>query len=575
MSSAARILETPSEKPLDNLDDCRVVAALGRGGMAEVFLATYPHQAGEDLVVIKRLHAHLDGDPAVVAMFLDEACVALQLVHPGIVRSYELGLFQGRHALVMEYLEGQSIQRVQQKAAQLGRDLPCEVVVPLVAEVLDALDYAHNARAEDGTSLGLVHRDVSPHNLFLTSAGNLKLLDFGIAKTAFQECRTRTGLLKGKVSYMAPEQAWGYDIDRRADLWSVGVVLWEMLAGRRLFKADSEAASLHNTLTADVPHLGSVRGDVPVELERIVSRALQRDPALRFPTAAAMAHELRAWAGKSIATARPAARALFDEFFGDEVDRQRQRIGAMLSRLDEVPISGSVPIPRLDQPTHTGTRGASNLSTTAGFVRRVTNTRVDYTRWALLAVVGLLLGVLVFERLHPPPPPQQPIVTVAPTPLPRQLAEAALSAAPAGELERQKLEPLVERSAEPAVSERDPASSPARRSKAAPRRGKLEAQAAPRPASEATPVVRAAVELPASGKSKDARAEFGYLTIDSSPWANVSAGGVPLGQTPIVRAKLPSGTHTLVLTNPDQNLRTSYPVRIEPGKTTVRRVGLE
>ena len=576
MTSAVRILEIPFGQPLDSLDDCHVIAALGQGGMAEVFLATRPQQVGEDVIVIKRLHPHLDDDPSVVAMFLDEARVALRLIHPNIVRSYQLGQLQGRHAIVMEYLEGQPIHRVLLRAASLRREVPFEAVVPMIVAALEGLHHAHEASADDGTPLRLVHRDVSPHNLFLTSDGNIKLLDFGIAKTEFQECRTRTGLLKGKVSYMAPEQAWGHTVDCRADLWSVGVVMWEMLTGKRLFKAENEAASLHNTLTAKIPKLSDIRTDIPPELERIVARALQRDPAQRYPTAATMAFELRAWARScGVSTRSDASRAFFYDLFGDEIIAYRERVEELLAQQENAPISGSMPLPRLHQAPNSG-NVPTHLSTTVAVTGRAQQpTRAPPLLWGLVGLGVAALCVIAFERITRTPPPQlleivpvAPAAAAAPTAAePRAVVLAPARSVPAPEM-------TAAEAAEPSERTKARAQMPRARPATAGREPSTPARSVPErpaePAAPREPVITEHVPPPAPSA-----VEHGYLTLDTSPWSNVTADGVSLGQTPIVRAKLPSGTHTLTLSNPEQGLRTSYQVRIEAGKVTARRLGLE
>jgi serine/threonine protein kinase len=167
-------------------------------------------------------------------MFLDEARLALRLSHPNIVRTERAGVFDGRHGIVMEFLEGQPFQQVLKRAYEVEASLSLDIVVQVAMAALDGLHYAHELKDQTGAELRIVHRDVSPQNLFITYDGAVKLLDFGIAKNALQDGRTRTGLLKGKVSYMAPEQARGESIDRRADLWSLGVMLWEAVTGTRL-----------------------------------------------------------------------------------------------------------------------------------------------------------------------------------------------------------------------------------------------------------------------------------------------------------------------------------------------------
>ncbi|HMA94619.1 MAG TPA: serine/threonine-protein kinase, partial [Polyangiaceae bacterium] len=231
--------------PLPVLDRYRLSSLLGKGGMAEVFLAVW--RVAPDVVrpvVVKRLYDHFSEDRAVVQMFIDEARLVCQLDHKHIVKTFEIGLIDGHLCIVMEYLEGQTLQQL------MRRSLECNgIPVPLAAyigqAVLAGLAFAHEATDARGDAREIVHRDISPHNIFITNTGAVKILDFGIAKARTHEARTSTGVVKGKFAYIAPEQAAGLPVDGRADLFSLGVVLWEMLAGRRLFKAEGDAATLN------------------------------------------------------------------------------------------------------------------------------------------------------------------------------------------------------------------------------------------------------------------------------------------------------------------------------------------
>ncbi len=210
------------------------VARLGTGGMADVFL-TLAHgpQGVNKLSVVKRLR-----DPENVAlteMFLDEARLAARLNHPNIVHTYEVGEARGEYFIAMEYLEGQPLNQLLKKLESRCEGLSEPFVAFIAIQALKGLHYAHEFCDFDGTPLGVVHRDVSPHNLFVTYGGEIKLLDFGIAKAAVNLTHTEDGVLKGKIRYMAPEQATGTDVDRRADIFAFGVVFWEMLARRALF----------------------------------------------------------------------------------------------------------------------------------------------------------------------------------------------------------------------------------------------------------------------------------------------------------------------------------------------------
>ncbi len=271
-----------------------LVARLGRGGMADVLLSISAGPAGfRKLVVIKRLHSTLEEDPDFVQMFEDEARLAARLNHPNVIQTYEVGVESGHHFLAMEYLQGQPLDRVLRRHEARSTPMPSFYAMQVVSDALEGLHYAHELTDFDGTPLNVVHRDISPSNIMLTYDGVVKLVDFGIAKAKTQLGRTDPNFRKGKLAYVAPEQAFGH-FDRRSDLFSMGVVLWEAIANRRLFLDHDNASTLRNTLQGDVPRLSSVRDakHLPEGIEAVVTRALQRDPELRYSTALEMREEL-------------------------------------------------------------------------------------------------------------------------------------------------------------------------------------------------------------------------------------------------------------------------------------------
>lgn len=582
VSAARTLVPISSSLPFATLDDHRVILRLGQGGMAEVFLAARPEPGSRELVVIKRLHgSDEDDDPALERMLRDEARIAVRLAHPNIVKTFGIGTLAGRHAIVMEFLEGQPLQKVLRRLAEHGERVPLEVFVPLFADALDGLHYAHESKADDGQSLGVIHRDVSPHNLFLTSDGVLKLLDFGIAKTALQEDRTRTGLLKGKVSYMAPEQALGENVDRRADIWSMGVVFWETLAGTRLFKADNEAASLRLTLMGEVRTLSSVRTELPAALDAIVARALERDPKARYATAAQMAAALRTFCVEHGISNLTNGKALMSSLFEAEFTELRRRIAFFfangnvltLPQHDSMPSSGTMPLRMLPadslaaRPLPADLAAASAIPDSGGgtkvsAVNEFANELERHQRRSLrmlalafvpIVVALLLLGFVVLNRA--PAQPQTSAPTVVPQVMPDPPSSTGTAVAPSA--------PVATATAVEVDAPVAPSSTPD--AKAAP----------PAPAARRTGEPAPLAPAPTLSPAPAPAAEFGYLTLDTSPWANVSIGGTSLGQTPVVRAKLPAGTHMVVLSNPERGISTTYQVTIQPGKTSVRRLGLD
>ncbi|WP_437663277.1 protein kinase domain-containing protein [Sorangium sp. So ce1182] len=271
----------------------RLVAKLGRGGMGDVFLAIARGPGSFNKLVVVKRHRDMaaDGDK-VVTMFLDEAKLSARLNHPNIVQTYEVSADESGYFTVMEYLEGQPLNAMMRAAAQ--GDAGSEGFtrgfwIRIVADMLSGLHHAHELCDYDGSPLGIVHRDVSPHNIFVTYDGAVKLLDFGIAKASINTNLTETGKLKGKTSYMAPEQAVdSASIDRRADIFVAGIVLWELLTRERLFGGDAVSALWKLAAVDEIQRPSFVHPDIPPALDAIVGRALERDPAKRFATAQEM-----------------------------------------------------------------------------------------------------------------------------------------------------------------------------------------------------------------------------------------------------------------------------------------------
>jgi eukaryotic-like serine/threonine-protein kinase len=342
----------PGGLPL-SLGKYRFVATLGHGGMAEVFLAVAMGPAGfNKLQVIKRLRPNLAEDPDLCAMFLDEARLAARLNHRNVVQTNEVDRVDGQYFMAMEYLDGQPLHRVLVQAKKLGRPLPPAAISRVLCDTLAGLHYAHQLTDYDGAPLGVVHRDVSPQNIFVTYDGQVKIVDFGIAKAARRVVETATGVIKGKVSYMAPEQAFG-DVDRRADVFSVGVVLWELLAGQRLWHGMGDPEILA-ALVREVPRLRSAVPGVGPELARICDRALALERDERHATAA----ELRAELERAVPPCSgEALGVLVEGLFHDQrreikaalarqVDLVEHGAGADLLELDRGEGRRSVPPPR-------------------------------------------------------------------------------------------------------------------------------------------------------------------------------------------------------------------------------------
>ncbi len=305
-----------------------LLGRIGTGGMADALLAMFDGPMGfRKPAVVKRMHASLGRDGHFVKMFLDEARLASRLNHPRVVATSEVGECDGHYFIAMEHLEGVSLDACARRYLTGGRSVPLGLLLRVLCDCLEGLHYAHELRDYDGTHLGVVHRDVTPSNLFITAGGAAKVLDFGIAKAATQDEATRTGMLKGKLGYMAPEQFLAAPIDRRADLWSMGVVVWEMATGRRLFKAANEAQTYKNIAGADIPPLATWRVDAPSALDAVIARALARAPGDRYPTAEAMRVDLEAVLRDALgATSHADVAAVLRDTFGDSLEATRRMI---------------------------------------------------------------------------------------------------------------------------------------------------------------------------------------------------------------------------------------------------------
>lgn len=262
---------------------------LALGGMAEIFLAKAVGEGGfEKSLVIKRVLPQLLNEPGFVEMFLDEARIAAQLSHPGIVQIFDLGKQDGDYYFAMEYLAGEDVASILRKNDEAKRMVPVDVAVKIASSAAEALHYAHGFSSPDGRPMNIVHRDISPSNLFITYHGVVKVLDFGIARAEQRLQQTRVGHVKGKAAYMAPEQSRGQTVDRRADVWALGVCLHELLTGRRLFLRESPSDTLVAVREAPIPIPSSLRPEIPPVLDDLVMSALERDLARRTPNAEAV-----------------------------------------------------------------------------------------------------------------------------------------------------------------------------------------------------------------------------------------------------------------------------------------------
>jgi eukaryotic-like serine/threonine-protein kinase len=300
-----------------------LVGELAVGGMAEIFLGVHRGLEGfQKVVVIKRVLPMHSSNPSFVQMFVDEARLAARLEHPNIIRTYEFGEVGGQYFTVMEYLPGEDLAKTLDRLAFAQQQMPFHVAAGIVANVCAGLHFAHQLTDISGHPLGLVHRDINPANIIVTYTGEVKLIDFGVAKTTSSE--TQAGTMKGKVAYMSPEQLLARGVDQRSDVWASGVVLWELLTGRPLFLRDNEGATLYAIMNEPIHPPSRFRARIPGDLEDIVMRALSRTPADRYDNAEEMGMALeRCLASLDKYDARVAARMLEALFGADRAEAKR------------------------------------------------------------------------------------------------------------------------------------------------------------------------------------------------------------------------------------------------------------
>jgi serine/threonine protein kinase len=332
------------------LGSFEIVRKLARGGMAEIFLArTRGPSDFEKLVVLKKILPRYAGNRRLVQLFLDEARLVASLDHPSIAQVYDIGMVDGSYFFTMEHLHGQDLRAILSRASRTGQAFPIEHAVQIARHVAAALHFAHDKQHRDGTRLGIVHRDVSPSNIIVTYDGTTKLLDFGVAKTTASSVHTRTGALKGKVAYMSPEQAKGATVDRRSDIFSLGIVLWEMITLQRLYRADNDLATLQLILHAPPRPPSALRPDCPAELERIVRRALAGDPAERYPAADQLVNDLDELAREhKLKQSSSALAAMVSELFADELAAWRVAEAAGVALADHLHGVGDLTTPVSD-----------------------------------------------------------------------------------------------------------------------------------------------------------------------------------------------------------------------------------
>jgi len=389
---------------------------LATGGMGQIFLARPSGAPGlTKLLVVKRLLPHLATDRSFLNMFLDEAKIASRLDHPNIVRIHELGQAQGSHFLVMDYVAGEDLRTMGEYAQAVGKPIPLGVALRIIADAALGLHHAHQVKDAKGRPLGLVHRDVSPPNILVGFDGATKLIDFGVAKAAGRLQETATGFLKGKYPYMSPEQIDAAPVDQRSDVFSLGVILWELATRQRLFKGSNELTTARLVSDCSVPPPQRVNRDLPKEIDRVILKALQRNRDLRYPDAAAFRGAVEAFiAAQGLEGSRQDVADYLRDLYADRIvaEQDESRQDVLWGALDEEPSAATLPPevkpgplrpprPEEEDPSAEETLPAdgAGVRVVGGGPRQHTTSlavpAVPDSRWRRLAAIGaalLLLG---------------------------------------------------------------------------------------------------------------------------------------------------------------------------------------
>ena len=308
------------------------------GGMAEIFLARQAGVEGfEKIICLKRIRPHLSSQPAFVQMFLNEAKLAAQLNHPNIVQIYDLGRVGESYFIAMEYISGRDMSRIIAKAEKKSIPFPVVYALKIASSVLEGLYYAHNRTDAYGSPLNIVHRDVTPENIVVSFSGNVKILDFGIAKATSQLEQTRAGEIKGKLSYMSPEQCLGQQLDHRSDVFSLGVVLYEWVSGYKLFTGENEMAILKSIVDGKIYPPSYFKEDVPEAVERILLKALEKDREKRYQSGWDMQLDIDTFLGSYEFTPSNIHLSNFiKQLFEDELEAERvQLMRAAQARIED------------------------------------------------------------------------------------------------------------------------------------------------------------------------------------------------------------------------------------------------
>jgi serine/threonine protein kinase len=590
---------------------------LARGGMAEIWLARKADGTDAGHVVIKRLHPYLREEKKYRDMFLDEARISSRLDHANIVTTREVGTYKGDQFLVMEYLDGVSLGHLINAALDRKIHVPPRLIAGIMAAVCDGLEYAHTMKDEAGKPLNIVHRDVSPPNIIVLFSGEVKLVDFGVARAEDRVHKTATGMMKGKVSYMSPEQCYGKHLDARSDVFSLGIVFWEVLACRHLFKRKSEIETLKSIVTDEPVPVRTYNQEVKSALSTIVMKALEKDAQDRFQTARHMGAAIRKYLKK---TKAPDFKADIQSFLSavlpDHEEGRRRMLEEFESPPDEavreqafIEVTKEAPQAKppakppaeppaepaealfgmswteeLDVPTQEfllDKKKPRTKTEPVGPEQFVLGVRTDEDKDELdvatdrLKFEDVLLEELAAEEQRPitlypksPLKTRHPVVrmfflllllglTLATYWLVSTHGVDLYSFVSSFEDNESTLEPTVEPEPVPA----------AERSGAAPV-GVPETKPVPEKVADPAPETKPPPRPPKAKSPPAAKpTRYGFLQVNSTPWTEVYIDERDVGFTPVVKYKLPVGEHEVRLINEGYQIDVAFEVVIEEDET--------
>jgi serine/threonine-protein kinase len=504
---------------------------LGRGGMAVLYLARARGVGGfARLFAIKRILPHLAADPVFVDMFLAEGRIAARLSHPNLCPVFELGQDRGELFLVMEYLDGVAWEALVAAAPRDPRGLA--LAAGVLAQACDGLHYAHTFRDADGTALPIVHRDVSPQNLFVSCDGTCRVLDFGVSKIATDPRRTASGVRKGKLPYMAPEQIRGEPVDARTDVWAVGVMLWEALVGRPLFDRETDFLTYQAITDGEVASVNVDGARYPAAADRVIARALAADRDRRYASARELGRDLVDLAGEvGGAASRDAIAEMLGQLCGDPLAARRRAIAA------------ATVAPVADPDERDDRDAAATVSMAMRRDAIVVKHRKAQPRQRRWWIVGAIGAAAIAGSVA---------VAIA--------VRGGAPSAPSGAEAPRDVQTAQPASAPPPAASPPPASPPP----APPAPASTARTASASPPAPRTP--------PRDRRARDAAAPpaitaTGWYAVDSAPYATIFIDDRKIGDTPLDRIALPAGSHRVRAVLADGRQRT-FAIDIAPDHKT-------